>query len=151
MRAAITRAAKLELASTCGLQAVAVVADIHKLFDCIPLANALGLAREQGYPSWVLALVAQLRAALRILKADGAYSEPIAGRGRSTAAGCAPSTSLALAVVFEVWEEAHARYPLWAPQCHIDDLCGVALAVGERGTPLTPKPLPKGLQTSGRT
>ena len=58
LRAAILRAAKLELASTCGLQAVAVVADLHTFFDNIPLANALGLAKEQSYPSWVLALVA---------------------------------------------------------------------------------------------
>ena len=86
--------------------------------------------------SWVLALVAHLHAAPRALKADGTFSEPIAGHGRPILAGCTSSASLALAVVFEPVEEAHARYPLRAPQCHIDDLCGVAVAFDARGEPL---------------
>jgi hypothetical protein len=105
-----------------GMHVLQPLWDIEKFFDSIRIEDVVELSLAMSYPAVQLALGAQAHTAPRFLRASDSFSLLIDDIDTSILAGCMQSTSWARAVVYDIVEEMHLRWPSAGPSVHVDDM-----------------------------
>ena len=119
-KAAAARAYSMEVAVATGKEAAAVLWDVWKFFDTVPLDGLLEGADEAKYPVTELALGVQMHLAPRALQIAGACSTAVAV-SRSLLPGCLQAMPFAKAFMLKDMEGVAERHPGVELAMYVDD------------------------------
>ena len=92
LQAALKRCLRSEAARLCGYTAIDILWDCEAFYDSLGLPEVCRMARQLQYPRLALALGMQAHAGIRLLSADGCFSEWQFLFDTSILAGCTQST-----------------------------------------------------------
>ena len=97
--AATKRQAFMEAASWNDEPAIVMLWDMSQFYDSVKIPMLIKEAKKWEMPEAPLCVSLLIHLSPRVLRIQGAVSEPIVGMGRSIVAGCSSSTSLARAAL----------------------------------------------------